>query len=77
MSIAGRVWLIGISGVEWDGWIPSSLSPLQLVYRVNIVDGGVLILFLFIFFVHVLYWMAYSGISGIEWDELGRVWWMR
>ena len=59
LGIAGRVWLSGVSAVEWDGWIkpspsPSpSPSPLQSVYRLDIVDDGGLILFSFIFFVHV------------------------
>jgi len=47
----------GISGVERDGWIspsPSpSPSPLQLVYRLDGVDYGGLILFSFVFFVRV------------------------
>ena len=43
LGIAGRVWISGISGLERDGWIPPSPSPLQLVYRVDVVTEGVLI----------------------------------
>ena len=52
-GIVVRVWLCGISGVEKDGWIPPSLSPLQSVYRLDVVDDGGLILFSFVFFVRV------------------------
>ena len=53
VGIAGRVWLSGVVGVERDGWIQPSLSPLQTVYRLDIVDDGGLILFSFVFFVRV------------------------
>ena len=54
LGIAGRVWISGISGLERDGWIPPSPSPLQLVYRLDVVDDGGLILFSFVFLVRVL-----------------------
>ena len=43
LGIAGRVLLNGINGVERDGWTPLSPSPIQLVYRVDVVTDGVLI----------------------------------
>ena len=42
-----------ISGIGRDGWIPPSPSPLQLVYRLDGVDDGGLILFSLVFFVRV------------------------
>ena len=53
LGIAGRVWMSRISGLERDGWIPPSPSPLQLVYRLDVVDDGGLILFSFVLFVRV------------------------
>ena len=73
LGIAGRVWMSGISGLERDGWIPPSPSPLKLVYRLDVVDDGGLILFSFVFLVRVLYCMAYSGMDGVECGGLGRV----
>ena len=37
----------GISEVELDEWMPPSPSPLQLVYRLDVVDDGCLILLSF------------------------------
>ena len=75
LGITGRVWMIGISGVERDGWIsPSpSPSPLQLVYRLDGVDYGGLILFSFVFLFAFLYWMVYSGTDGVECGGLNRM----
>ena len=53
VGITGRVRLSGISGVDRDGCIQPSPSPLQSVYRLDIVDDDGLILFSFVFFVPV------------------------
>ena len=41
--------------------------------RLDIVDDGGLILFLFVFLSVFLYWMAYSGMDGVECGGLSRV----
>ena len=53
LGIAGRAELSGISGVERDGWMSLSPSPLQSVYRLDFVDDSGLFLFSFVFFVRV------------------------
>ena len=76
LGIAGQVWLSGVSGVERDGWIQPLPSPLQSVYRLDIVDDGGLILFSFVFLSAFLYWMSYSGMGRAECGGWVRVWWV-
>ena len=69
----------GINGVERDGCIQPSPTPLQSVYRLDIVDDGFFLvsfcsrLYLLSLF---LYWMAYSGMGGVECGGWGKVWWI-
>ena len=73
LGIVGRVWMSEISGVERDVWILPSPSPLQSVYRIDVVDDGGLILFSFVFLSAFFYWMTYSGTDEVERGGLGRV----
>ena len=63
LDIVGRVWLNGISVLEWEGWISPSPSLLQSVYQLDVADNVGVILFSFVFFVCVLCWMIYSGVE--------------
>ena len=64
LGIVGRVLLNGISGVEQDGWISPLLSPLQSIYRLDVVDNSGLIFFSFVFF---------CPCFNIGWCTVGRM----
>ena len=69
---------IGWDRIEWFGysWMGvvewnKSPSPLQSVYRLDLVDDGGLIFFSFVFFGYVLILDGVLWISGVEWDRWG------